>query len=357
MNGIDAKILSSAILILDDTRDNVDLLEMMLLMAGYSNITIVTDSREVETLFQKNSYDLLLLDIRMPHLDGFQVMERLATLIQNDYLPVLVLTAQQDRDTRIKALEQGAKDFLTKPFDRAETLMRIRNLLEVRVLYNERRQHAETLERKVLERTRELEDKALDLNQAQVEIIRSLGRIAEYRDTDTADHTVRVANICRILALACGLGEEAAELIALASPLHDVGKVAIPDCILLKPGPLDADELKVMRTHSMLGHEILGSYPSPLLDTARLIASAHHEKWDGSGYPNGLRGEEIPIEARIVAIADVFDALNSDRPYKNKWAIDATIGFIKEQAGIHFDPTIVDAFLRSLPTILRSSTV
>jgi putative two-component system response regulator len=354
MSAIDGRILNATILVVDDNQDNVDLLEMMLQMAGYQNVFTTTDSREVEGLFREHIYDLMLLDLRMPHLDGFQLMDRLSSVIRDDYLPILVLTAQQDHETRIRALHLGAKDFLTKPFDRVETLMRIRNLLEVRLLYNERRRHAEILEEKVQARTRELEQKALELTQAQLEIIRGLGRVSEYRDTDTGQHITRVAKTSRLLALACGMSERDAELIELAAPLHDVGKVGIPDQILLKPGKLDPEEMVVMRTHSTVGRDILGSYPSAILDMARIIAHSHHEKWDGSGYPEGMRGAEIPIAARIVAVADVFDALVADRPYKKGWTVEAAIAFIGEQAGTHFDPFVVGAFQRSLPAILSA---
>ena len=351
-NDIGKNISGASILIVDDVIDNVDRLEMMLESAGYENVIGITDSRDVEGHFRSRRIDLLLLDIRMPHIDGFQIMERLSSLIRDDYLPVLVLTAQQDRETRMRALDLGAKDFLTKPFDHFETLIRIRNLLEVRMLYNERRRQAEILEEKVKDRTREVEAKAQDLLHAQIEIIRTLARVSEYRDNETGRHIVRVAKTSRLLALACGLDEDEAAWIELAAPLHDIGKVGIPDHILLKPGCLNEDEMAVMKSHSKIGGMIFGNYQSKVIEKARIIAESHHEKWDGSGYPYGLRGEDISIEARIVTVADVFDALLSNRPYKKAWSVDNAVAFINDQAAKHFDPTVVRAFNNILPQIL-----
>ena len=343
----DAKIL-----IVDDKIENVQLLEMMLTYAGYKNVTSTTDSRDVEQLHQDNNFDIILLDIRMPHLDGYQVMGKLSSQVKDDYLPVLVLTAQKDMETKLKALEAGAKDFVTKPFDKTEVLNRIANMLEVRTLYNERRQQNEILEAKVQERTLELQERNKELEETRLEIIRRLGRAGEYRDNETGMHVIRMSKSCQRLALAAGLGEEHAERILQASPMHDVGKIGIPDGILLKPGKLDPEEWEIMKTHAEIGADIMGDFDSPLMRMAGMIAFTHHEKYDGSGYPNGIKGNGIPIEGRIAAICDVFDALTSERPYKEAWSVERAVDLINEESGKHFDPELVRLFKEILPDVL-----
>ena len=353
MQWIKESTLGAKILIVDDTPTNVKLLEAMLSSAGYSNVHSTVDSREVQALHEANAFDLILLDIRMPHLDGFMVMEQLSAGIQDDYLPVLVLTAQQDMETRLRALELGAKDFVTKPFDGAEVLNRISNMLEVRELYKKQKDLADILEAKVRERTRELNQRNRELESTRYEIINCLGRAGEYRDNETGFHVIRMSKSCQVLAQAAGLDEQCALQILHASPMHDVGKIGIPDRILLKPGKLDPDEWEIMKTHADIGAQILGNQSSELMDMARSIAQYHHEKWDGSGYPKGLKGEDIPIEGRIAAICDVFDALTSSRPYKKAWSVEEAVAYINENAGSHFDPELVRIFNEELPHILE----
>ncbi|MCW9040699.1 MAG: HD domain-containing protein, partial [Rhodospirillales bacterium] len=313
---------------------------------GYRNIKCTTDPRQVKGLQDETGFDLILLDIRMPHLDGFQVMELLSEGIKEDYLPVLILTAQTDQETRLKALQLGAKDFVTKPFDQSEVLNRIANMLEVRLLYNDRRRQNAILEEKVRERTQELEE-------TRLEIIRRLGRAGEFRDNETGMHVIRMSKFCQQLAMAAGYGEDFGRAVLIASPMHDVGKIGIPDAILLKPGKLDNDEWEIMKTHATIGAEILSDHPSELMQMAQRIALTHHEKWDGSGYPNGLKGEDIPVEGRIAALADVFDALTSERPYKKAWLVEDAVTLISDQAGKHFDPALSEAFLRIIPEIVE----
>lgn len=345
MNDLRQRMLDARILIVDDTPANVALLEMILGVAGYRNVRGLTDSRRVLDSYREEGFDLLLLDIRMPYMDGFEVMAQLAAAHDEGYLPILVLTAQTDRDTRLRALQSGAKDFVTKPFDQAEVLNRIGNMLEVRLLYKERERQAEILEEKVAERTRELERTRLD-------IVRSLGKAGEFRDNETGMHVIRMSKSCQLLARAIGMDEATAEMILHASPMHDVGKIGIPDHILLKPGKLEPEEFEIMKTHATIGAEIIIDRPSDLLQMARRIALTHHEKWDGSGYPNGLKGEEIPIEGRIAAVCDVFDALTSERPYKKAWPVEKAVALLTESAGTHFDPALVDAFLGILPDVV-----
>ncbi len=337
MTSLKEASLHSNILIVDDQPANVDLLEMILDVAGYTNVKSTTDPRQVMALYRAHPFDLILLDIRMPHLDGFQVMKLLAEEIDGDYLPVLVLTAQKDRETRLRALKAGAKDFVTKPFDSAEVLNRIENMLEVRLLYNERLRQNEILEDRVRVRTRQLRESQLD-------IVRRLGRAGEYRDNETGMHVIRMSKICQIIGRQAGCDAAFCEMILYASPMHDVGKIGIPDRILLKPGALERDEFAIMKQHTVIGADILGEDESEVMTMAREIALSHHEKWDGSGYPHGLAGTDIPIAGRICAIADVFDALTSERAYKPAWSIEATTAWINDEAGKQFDPDLVGHF-------------
>jgi putative two-component system response regulator len=295
---------------------------------------------------------LILLDLTMPHLDGFQVMKQLQETAQDDYLSVLVLTANSERAIRLRALESGAKDFLTKPVDRVEALTRIRNLLEVRLLHIAALDLNRVLEDKVQERTEELRTTNLELQATRLEVILRMGWVAEMRDTDTSAHISRVSRSCACLGKAIGLDERRCELLLNASAMHDVGKVGIPDHILLKPGKLEPDEMNVMKTHAGIGAMVLRGSSYELMKMAEEIALTHHEKWDGSGYPNGLRGEEIPLVGRIVSVCDVFDALTSERPYKQAWPIAPAVAEIESGSGAHFDPQLVLAFCRVLPEIL-----
>ena len=334
------------ILIVDDNPTNILLLEKLLEQEGYDNLMSTTDSRQVHDLHLKWRFDLIVLDLQMPHLDGIQVMERMAGSIRDDYLPILVITADSDMKLRLRAIEKGAKDFITKPFEIKEALYRIRNLLEVRALYNERRWQAESFESIVRRSTEEIHD-------TQLEIIRRLSRAGEYRDNETGMHVIRMSKFSQCLAKAAGLDEELCTMILHASPMHDVGKIGIPDRILLKPGGLDSDEWETMKSHVEIGATILEGHASDIIQMARVIVLSHHEKRDGTGYPAGLKGEDIPIEGRITAICDVFDALTSDRPYKKAWSIEAAVTELKQKAGSHFDPRLVEAFVGVLPKILK----
>lgn len=337
---------NARILIIDDQPPNVLLLTKMFEANGYSFVVGMTDPVAAVEAYAESHFDIILLDINMPVLDGFGVMEKLKLLVGDDYLPIIVLTAQIDHETRLRALQGGARDFLTKPFDHMEVLSRVRNLLEVRLMYLQLKSQNETLESKVRIRTQELHD-------TRLEIIRRLGLAAEYRDHETGNHILRMSQYSKLIALEMGLGEEQAELILNAAPMHDIGKIGIPDRILLKPGRLNAEEWEIMRTHSVLGAELLGGHDSPLMVAAREIALSHHEKWDGSGYPFGEKGEDIPLFSRIVAVSDVFDALTSVRPYKDAWPVDEAVTEIESLSGISFDPNVVDAFMRILPQILE----
>ncbi|MBF0521166.1 MAG: response regulator, partial [Nitrospirae bacterium] len=292
------QISKATILIVDDSQANVALVEKMLKAEGYKNILTTTDSRHVVDLYKLHNPDLILLDLNMPFMDGFQVMTELKKIESKTYLSIMVLTAYTDRTIRVKALEYGAKDFLTKPFDRLEVLTRIKNMLEIRLLHNEVIDYNKSLEEKVQERTRQLKN-------TQLEIIRRLGRASEYRDNETGNHIIRMSQFCEVVARGAGFSKEHCELILHASPMHDVGKIGIPDSILLKPAKLDPQEFEIMKTHTTKGAEILDNHDSEIMILARTIALTHHEKWDGKGYPYGISGEAIPVEGRIVAVCDV----------------------------------------------------
>ncbi|NOX26093.1 MAG: response regulator [Deltaproteobacteria bacterium] len=337
----DHEIFKAKLLIVDDNPVNVRLLESIAKKAGYNSVRTLTDPRAVRELYLAYQPDLVVLDIIMPYLDGFQVMAQLQGINQDSYLSVLVITAQQDEETRLRALEYGAQDFLTKPFNRLEVTTKIRNMARIRLLHNEVKNQNIILENKVRQRTLELHD-------TRLEIIRRLGQAAEYRDNDTGLHIVRMSRMCAVLAGLAGLAKERVELLLNTSPMHDVGKIGIPDKIMLKPDKLDADEWRVMTTHTTIGAKLLAGHDSELMVAARLIALNHHEKWDGGGYPHGLRGVDIPVEGRIAALADTFDALTSRRPYKDPYPVEFACKIIKNERGGHFDPELTDLFLANI---------
>jgi putative two-component system response regulator len=332
-------IQQARILIVDDQETNVRLLERILRRAGYANISSTTDSRQALTLFTSSPPDIVLLDLTMPHVSGFEVMEQFSPLImRGDYLPILVLTADVNDEVKLRALSAGAKDFLTKPFNNIEVLLRIENLLKTRLLNLQLREQNYLLDEKVLERT-------LSLEEAQIEILARLAAAAEYRDDETGKHTKRVGRICGMIAQALDLPAAEVALIQQAAPLHDVGKIGIPDSILLKPGKLTEEEFEVMKTHTTIGAMMLANGRSDLTKMAECIALMHHERWDGTGYPGACKGDETPLVGRIVAVADVFDALIHERVYKHAWTLEEARAEIKRQSGTQFDPTVVKAFL------------
>jgi len=336
----------SHILIVDDREENVLLLESILIQAGYRNFASLTDPTLVEAHYLEHGFDLLLLDIRMPKMSGFEVLRRLDEISGDDYLPVLVLTAQTDVETKIKALELGAKDFVTKPFLKQEVQLRIANMLKIRNAYNQERRLNQILETRVIERTAEVVD-------TQFEIIRRLARAGEYRDNETGMHVIRVGKSTQLLARSLGYSDEFSELAMHASTMHDVGKIGVPDRVLLKAGRLEAEEWGYMRSHAEIGGNILDGHTADVMEMAKIIAVSHHEKWDGSGYPYGLKGDAIPVEGRIAAICDVFDALTSRRPYKEAWTVERAAAEIREGSGTHFDPAFVPKFLDILPQVVK----
>ena len=326
------------VLIVDDEPANVDLLRRLLVRAGFVRIDSTTDPRRAVHRYLDTRPDLILLDLHMPGLSGLQVMDQLNEIAEASYLPILIVTGDLTPEARQEALARGAKDFVSKPYSPDEVLLRIRTLLETRFLYFQVQSQNQVLEAKVRERTRELEA-------AQVEIIERLARAAEFRDDNTGQHTERVGQMAALLARQLGLPDPHVTLIRRAAPLHDVGKIGVPDAVLLKLGRLTLDEFEVVKTHTTIGARILSGSRFSVLRLAEEIALNHHERWDGAGYV-GLRSEDIPLAGRIVAVADVFDALTQKRPYKTAWTVGDAVAEIERQRGRQFDPDIVDAFLR-----------
>ncbi len=331
------EVLGMRILAVDDQAANVVLLERMLAAWGFTGVRGTTQSDSVLDLVEGWRPDLLLLDLQMPDPDGFAIMDALGTQPREARPPVLVLTADVTVEVRHRALSAGAADFLSKPFDLHEIRLRVANLLETRRLQRELTQYARGLEDRVRERTR-------DLEQSRLEVLERLALAAEYRDDDTYRHTERVGRITALLARRLGLPTEEAALLRRAAPLHDIGKVAISDRILLKPGRLTPDEYEAMKEHTTAGARILGGSSSPLLQMAEVIARSHHERWDGSGYPAGLAGDAIPLHGRLVAVADVFDALTHARPYKAAMPVPEALAELDEMAASAFDPRVKRAF-------------
>jgi putative two-component system response regulator len=340
---------NARILIVDDEDGNIDILRRILTRAGLSRLESTTDSRQAAALYVEHRPDLILLDLHMPHMDGLEVMDQLNEIAEASYLPILILSGDLTPEARREALSRGAKDFVNKPFQQDELLLRIKTLLETRLLYIQIQSQNQLLEAKVRERTRELVE-------AQIEIIERLAIAAEFRDDNTGQHTQRVGQMSALLARQLGLADAQVSLIARAAPLHDVGKIGVPDSILMKMGKLSPAEFEVVKQHTVIGARILSGGKFPLLRLAEEIAFSHHERWDGAGYA-GLAGADIPLAGRIVAVADVFDALTQQRPYKPAWPVAEAIAEIDRQRQHQFDPEVVEAFLRVItdaPELPRS---
>jgi putative two-component system response regulator len=335
------------IFIVDDEPGNLKLLDKLLSSQGYTQLVLIQDPRQVLDHYHAARPDLILLDINMPQMDGYQVMESLKALGDPLLAPIVVMTAQQGRDSMLKALSAGARDFVGKPFDRLELLMRVRNLLDAQLAHRIVHDHNDVLEAMVRVRTDMLK-------RTRLQIVQRLGLAAEYRDNETGLHVLRMSRFAACLASSMAWNSADCELLLHASPMHDVGKIGIPDSILLKPGKLEPGEWETMKTHCAIGARILDDSDGDcdLLRLAQEIALSHHEQWDGSGYPHGLVGEAIPMAARIVAVADVFDALTSRRTYKKAWTVDDAVAHVNAQSGLHFDPHVVLHFNACLPEIL-----
>ena len=333
----EAERASPQILIVDDTPDNIDIL-VESLKDDYQLKAAVNGARALEIASGQSRPDMILLDVMMPGMDGYEVCRRLKANPMTSDIPVIFVTARHEPDDEKQGLDLGAVDYIVKPISPAIVQARVRTHL---ALFDQKRE----LEREVKHQTREL-------IHSRLQVVQRLGRAAEFKDNETGLHVIRMSHYSRLLAQAYGGSERWVDMLFTAAPMHDVGKIGIADYILLKPGRLDADEWEIMKKHTLYGAEIVGDDSSPLLQMSRTIALTHHEKWDGSGYPAGLAGTDIPLEGRITAISDVFDALTSSRPYKKAWSEADAIQYIRYQSGNHFDPQLVTLFERVLPDIL-----
>lgn len=334
-----AQFPDSRILIVDDSELNLQVPEGYLKWAGYGNIRTCLDARDALLIVSNWEPDLIILDLHMPVTTGYDFLKIVRSQSIRDELPILVFTGDTSDEARKAALELGATDFLTKPGDAVEIVLRVRNFLKLRHQFLELQRSRANLERRVIERTQELLE-------ARAEALECLARAGEYHDDNTGEHTRRVGVMSAAIAEEMGLDPKLIGLIRLAAPLHDLGKIGISDTILLKPGKLTDEERATMKTHAFIGASILQGCRSPQLQMAYEISFAHHERWDGAGYPTGLSGEDIPVAARIVAVADVFDALCSKREYKEAWSIESAMQELEANSGTQFDPVVVDAFKR-----------
>src|SRR5512144_1934379 len=296
-----------------------------------------TPSRALEYARQ-NRVDMVLTDFKLPEFDGIELVKQIRGLSHCVDIPIVVITVVDDRQVRYHALESGATDFLIKPLDEHETRARCANLLELR-------RHKIVLSDQARVLQYQVDKSVAEIHERELETLSKLARAGEFRDRTTGNHLMRMARYSALIGQHLGLGAETCHVLEVAAPMHDIGKIGIPDSILLKEGPLSSAEETVMKTHPRIGYDILKGSPSKYLSMGAIIALGHHEKYDGTGYPNGLHGEDIPIVARVVAVADVFDALVSERPYKGAWSLDEGVSHLKSQRGKHFDPSCIDAFL------------
>jgi putative two-component system response regulator len=342
---IDKGVKMVTILAVDDEPMNRELIATVLGKEGYE-VLHAEDGEDALRVLGSKAVDVILMDVMMPVMDGFEAVRRIKADEALKNIPIIMLTALSDKNSLKESLKLGANEFLSKPFEIDELKIRIKNMVIVK-------QYQDGLEDMVAVRTKELEKALADLKNSERDVIATLVKASEFKDTDTAEHIERMSLYSHFIAKKLGLSEAEQELILSAAPMHDVGKIGIPDSILLKPAKLTNEEFETMKSHSAIGFEILSVRDNDILKAGREIAISHHEKWDGSGYPKGLSGEQIPLFGRIIAVADVFDALGTKRPYKEPFSNDECFRIIAEGRGTHFDPTIVDIFLAHKDEILQ----
>jgi putative two-component system response regulator len=352
---------AARIMIVDDEPVNIKVVRKYLQIAGYTEFITTSESPRAMEAIRREKPDVILLDVMMPQVSGLKILQEVRSDPELAHLPVLILTASTDAETKHAALELGATDFLAKPVDASDLVPRVKNCLLVKAHHDHLARYSNHLEAEVRMRTAELE-------KSRLQVVHCLARAAEYRDDDTGRHVVRVGKYAGILARELGFPADQVTMIEMAAQLHDVGKIGIPDSILLKPGRLDPEEFKLMQRHCEYGRLIiLPDEPSTraptaagggrqlrtrsLLELAAEVAFTHHERWDGTGYPSNIAGEQIPLEGRITAVADVFDALSSKRPYKGAFPLESCISIVKDGRGRQFDPAVVDALLRRIGEI------
>lgn len=357
---------NARIMIIDDEQLVVRVVKRFLSNEGYEDFLTITDPREAFEALRTERPDVVLMDIMMPHITGLDMLRHRQKTNEFQHIPFIILSANSENQIKRDALRLGATDFLSKPVDPSDLTVRVKNALVVKRHHDHLTNYAEELERQVSVRTKQIE-------RSREQIIHCLARAAEYRDNETGAHVIRVGKICRVVAEELGFSRDYGHQIEMAAQLHDVGKIGIPDSVLLNPGRLDNEEFEVMKTHCSLGCEIMeplsensgevvrkhaevGGFimdgvDSPMLELAAIIARTHHEKWDGTGYPLGLKGDQIPIEGRICCVADVYDALCSERPYKKAFPIEKCLEIMLSERNTRFDPIVLDAFFRRLGDI------
>lgn len=333
------------IVLIDDSQVNLSLLWYLVKrFEGYESVSFLDPEEGLEWCLH-NDYELVIVDYTMPNMNGVKFIEKLKSVSEKSEIPILMITANSELDIRYRALEAGASDFLNKPIDKTEFMIRVQNML---LLYENQKKIANQSEWLA----NEVEKATLEIREREEELISRLSKAAEYRDPETGNHIKRTSHYSKHIAKQLGLPLVEQNLIAQATPMHDIGKVGISDAILLKPGKLTANEYSLMKEHVNIGYEILANSESKLMQLGSILALQHHEKYDGSGYPQGLKGKKISIYGRIIAVADVFDALTSSRPYKIAWSFDDAVSFLKKNSGSHFDPLCVEAFLKDWDNIL-----
>jgi len=342
----EGKLAPLKILIIDDqSTGRIVLSEIMRSLDPSLEVITFADPVEAIEYARKHPVDMILTDYKMPNLDGIETIRRLRRIFGYEDVPIICITVVNDREVRYRALEAGATDFLIRPIDRLECGARCRNLLSLRRHEILKKNRTRILEQKIDEATREL-------RRREVDTLFRLAKAAEQRDKVTGMHLVRMAKYSAVVARGVGMTLTEQEAIELAAPMHDLGKIGIPDRILQNPGKLDGEDLRVMQSHARIGYDMLKDSSSGYLQMAAVIALNHHEKFDGTGYPTGLRGDHIPLEARVVAVADVYDALTSVRPYKPAWTVADAVEYMRQQAGRHFDPRLVDILVHNREEIV-----
>jgi two-component system response regulator RpfG len=335
----------NTVLIIDDLFSSRLLLaEIVRQIDGKLNLELFETPARALEFARNNRVDMILTDYKLPEFDGIELVRRLRSLSHCVDVPIVVITVVDDRRIRYEALEAGATDFLTKPLDEHETRARCANLLELR-------RHKIVLSDQARVLQYQVDKSVAEIHERELETLSKLAKAGEYRDESTGNHLTRMARYSALVGHNLGLGAETIHVLEIAAPMHDIGKIGIPDAILRKEGPLTPPEIELMRTHPRIGYDILKGSPSKYLSMGAIIALGHHEKYDGTGYPNGMHGEDIPVVARVVAVADVFDALVSERPYKRAWSITEAIDYLKVQRGKHFDRLCVDAFLSDVSKV------
>ncbi|MFC1650182.1 response regulator [Candidatus Latescibacterota bacterium] len=340
------------VLVVDDEEKNLRLFTAYLEPEGY-NVVVAHDGEEGIEKVKEHDPDVILLDVMMPRKNGYETARYLKENEETKIIPIVMVTALNEVKDRVKAIEAGTDDFLSKPVDHFELKARVKSLIKIKAYNVHMRDYQKVLESEVVKRTEQLSKAYSKIKAASLETIFGLTHASEYKDVDTGAHIMRMSHYTAAITRKMGYSEKVVESVLYSAPMHDVGKIGIPDKVLLKPGKLDPAEWNVMMQHTTIGAKILEDSITGFAKLGSMIALNHHEKWDGTGYPNGLAGKEIPLLARITAVGDVFDALMSKRPYKEPFSLEKSLSIIKEDSGKHFDPEVIDAFLSIIDEILE----